>query len=688
MKKIFTLFLSFILIGAAQAQVRYFYGLLSGANEVPPNGSTATGVVIAKFNTSSKLIEVYGNYNGLSLNVTASHIHPGAAGANGGVLIPLTTTGGTSGNLTGSGTLDLIGETNLFAAGLYVNVHTVTYPGGEIRTQLNPIPDGDAVFLNARLQGAQENLPTNSAASGTAHILMQKSTRVVYLTGNYANLTTAINNAHIHVSRAGFNGAVILGLTYSGGTSGTLHGSGPLSVELADSLANNRTYVNVHSTTFPGGEIRGQVTNYSQIRFLGERLSGANEVPPNASVATGTVICRYNPETNEIELFGDFQNLVAPATASHIHGAPAGINGPVLVNLSILGANTGTLYVKSSLTDPQEVELLLGNMYVNVHNATFPGGEIRAQLMPATAGETQFAEVTLSALQEVPPNGSTGIGGAIVMVDKLTGQTYITGAYSGMSSNVTMAHLHEAAAGTNGPVILPLTHTGGTQGTISGAQILTPSQVNSFVNGLTYVNIHTENIGSGEIRGQAGDQVLPVRWGSVTGVLRKNVVELSWQVLTEENVKQYQVEQQNTQTGNWLTRATIPAKGFSPSTYKTEDIPSSFGELYVNYRIKAVDKDGKFGWSPVVRIGLTAQKDNLTIMENPVTSTLRFRLATNMVHEPAQAVIVDMQGRIFSRTIIPQGGNQSISTGSLSAGIYILQVKAGDETITRKFMKQ
>lgn len=689
MKKLLLFSTLFLLFISGFSQYRYFYGVLSGANEVPANGSTGTGIVIVKYTTATNAVELFGNYNGLSANITASHIHQAAIGVNGGVVVGLTNTGGVSGTLTVGGTITDPQETELLAGNMYVNVHSSSFPGGEIRAQLTPVADGDGLWLNARLQGAQE-VPANvSAATGLANLLLERSTNKVYLTGSYANLSTNISNQHIHMGRPGFNGGVIVGLVNSGGTSGTLHGTGTFTDAQEDSLVNARTYVNVHSTTFPGGEIRGQLTTFSQQQFFGGRLSGANEVPANGSVATGTVIVRYNTLTNELELNGNYEKLSANITGSHIHNAPAGSNGGVIVALTNSGSSFGVLNATATLTDPQESELLAGNMYVNVHSSSFPGGEIRAQLMPATSGEAQYAQVLLSGLQEVPSNLSTATGAAVVLVDKISGQTYVTGGFTGLGGNITGSHIHQAATGVNGGVIMALTNDGTTQGVFSGSQVLTPTQVEAFINGLTYINIHSTLFPGGEIRAQLGDLVLPVKLGYFNGFRQKNNVVLQWEATTQENVKQYEVEQQNTETGNWMLRMVVPARDGSPATYKAEDLPARYSQSFVQYRLKMVDKDGTKAYSPVLKINMAnTAEDGIILMGNPVTHSLQFRLNANNMPQRAEAMIIDQHGRRVALTAINGAGNQQINTSSLPGGLYILQVRVNEEILVMKFLKQ
>ena len=96
--------------------------------------------------------------------------------------------------------------------------------------------------------------------------------------------------------------------------------------------------------------------------------------------------------------------------------------------------------------------------YINVHTAAFPGGEIRGQIHvdPAATG-TMTITVPLSGAAEVPPTTSTGTGTGTLTVDLATGTvTNISVTFSGLSGPATAAHIHEAPAGSNGPVIVPI----------------------------------------------------------------------------------------------------------------------------------------------------------------------------------------------------------------------------------------
>lgn len=129
----------------------------------------------------------------------------------------------------------------------------------------------------------------------------------------------------------------------------------------------------------------------------------------------------------------------------------------------------------------------------------------------AWAGSTRVAfatsvsvDVPLSGAQQVPPSQTSGTGMASLTYDPSTRVATWSVIYSGMSSPVTMAHFHgPAPAGQNARVVIWLTKRGALgHSPITGQATLTPSQAEQFMDGLWYVNVHTEDNPAGEIRGQ------------------------------------------------------------------------------------------------------------------------------------------------------------------------------------------
>lgn len=123
-------------------------------------------------------------------------------------------------------------------------------------------------------------------------------------------------------------------------------------------------------------------------------------------------------------------------------------------------------------------------------------------------------DVSLDAGQELPPptlNGATPTGMATVDVNTITGETSVSGSYSGMTSDVMAAHLHGLAGPTETiGVIFGFTVSGGTSGTFTGSDTLSPDNLSGLLAGQTYLNVHTANNNPGEIRGQVVDSDIRV----------------------------------------------------------------------------------------------------------------------------------------------------------------------------------
>lgn len=107
-------------------------------------------------------------------------------------------------------------------------------------------------------------------------------------------------------------------------------------------------------------------------------LSGTQEVPPVNTSATGSGTVTVNAD---MTVSARITTTGIAATAAHIHMAPAGQNGPVIVPFS----KSGDAWVAApgaKLTEAQYAAYKAGNTYVNVHSAAVPSGEIRAQIRP------------------------------------------------------------------------------------------------------------------------------------------------------------------------------------------------------------------------------------------------------------------------------------------------------------------
>lgn len=105
-------------------------------------------------------------------------------------------------------------------------------------------------------------------------------------------------------------------------------------------------------------------------------LSGANEVPPVTTSASGSGTITI---ADDGSVSGSVSTKGIAGTAAHIHNGAAGKNGPVIVPFTKDG-DTYKAPAGAKLTDAQMASYKAGDLYVNVHSAANPSGELRAQL--------------------------------------------------------------------------------------------------------------------------------------------------------------------------------------------------------------------------------------------------------------------------------------------------------------------
>jgi hypothetical protein len=117
----------------------------------------------------------------------------------------------------------------------------------------------------------------------------------------------------------------------------------------------------------------------SYAKDVAVKLTGDQEVPPVTTSATGVGTISIK---NDKSVAGSVTTTGIEGTVAHIHLAAPGKNGPPIITLVKTGDHGWTVPEGSKLTDEQYQSFKNGDLYVNVHSAAHPGGEIRAQLKP------------------------------------------------------------------------------------------------------------------------------------------------------------------------------------------------------------------------------------------------------------------------------------------------------------------
>lgn len=121
----------------------------------------------------------------------------------------------------------------------------------------------------------------------------------------------------------------------------------------------------------------------NEVRFQNIALTGANERPAVTTSNTGTFNGIYNKDTNIMTFTVSWTGF--DATNMHFHKADPTTSGPPVI--PVAGTGSPAKYTSPvsgttrALTEAEEVDLLNGLWYYNIHSTKFPGGEIRGQLI-------------------------------------------------------------------------------------------------------------------------------------------------------------------------------------------------------------------------------------------------------------------------------------------------------------------
>ena len=239
------------------------------------------------------------------------------------------------------------------------------------------------------------------------------------------------------------------------------------------------------------------IPSFSQILFTA-KLDGSQEAPnPVTTSATGTAWVVLSPDMTTLTYQITYAQLSSTFTAAHFHLAPAGVGGGVIQAITFNGNTASGQW--TGFADSILAKLLKQEIYINIHSATNPSGEIRGQLIPVDDGIGFTA--MLDGSQETPNpvvTNAKGTGWAILRDDG--GEMEYSVTIAGLSSNLTGSHFHNAPAGIGGGVVQSITFTDSTStGSWTG---FSENIISELIKNRLYFNVHSANNPGGEIRGQ------------------------------------------------------------------------------------------------------------------------------------------------------------------------------------------
>lgn len=484
MKRLFVFVaISIATVVAQTAESIPFRAVLSPLNEVPAiTGYNASGVGTVWLHIvrdpAGRIVSGTADFSASyrfpgDVTLTGMHIHRGAAGVNGPIVIDsaFRTTAdatGTAGiarqqNPVLFNTAAITAATDMIAdpSGFYFNIHSSVYPGGVIRGQMQRAEE--RVFLS-RMSPANEVPPIAGLdASGVGAVtLLYSLDAEFFVTSAQATFDvsytgfaegTTFTGLHIHPGPAGMNGPVWLdtGISASRPVIAPASGSATITVPIEiDMTSANQTntlfgllrapenwYINLHTSVNPGGAIRAQMGK-TEVSTLRVTMLPANEVPPIGDLmALGYGVFRAwilrdatGAATAARTLFDVNYRFPGEVLFNglHIHNGPSNVNGPVTINTGLSGAapvmsstGTGNIFIPVNVTTTAGLATLNSLLarpethYINLHTSVHPGGAIRSQLAPINNARPNTA-IVISAVSDpayrtVAPGGLMAVYG-------------------------------------------------------------------------------------------------------------------------------------------------------------------------------------------------------------------------------------------------------------------------------------
>lgn len=516
-----------------------FSSRLNGNNIIPsPVNSNASGV--AGFMLNNTRDTLYMNFSATSMSgpITGFHIHEGSEMQNGPVILDLQDA--IMGNVAKARivvTPDLLAK--FLKSQIYLVAHTAANPNGEIRGQIKLESD----FGNYAELDAMQQVPMNaSMAKGVAAINLGIDNKRLEVKVVVDGLSGAIQGAHLHRGKAGENGGLLVDLSSLISNNGNaIFGSvivdDSIKNLLQSYIKNGEVYLNLHSSMFPNGEVRGQIKYDQNLRF--DARIDTTQVTGNLntiSSAIGAAKLSLNTSFDTLRYYITVTNLTGTIAAAHIHNAEPNQDGAVVFEFptsSINGNIISGVWTKSTgLTDMLINELLYGNLYIAVHTAANPSAELRGQIF-RLAREGFMTDI--DAMQSVPSSNSMANGTGIVSYDRDRTSLHYMITVNGLSGMINAAHFHKGIKGETGGVVYELNfNNNATFGywDFTNTPAFNNTQSITFRrNDSVYVNFHTSNFPSGEIRGQLlrNYKNMGIILNKTTGIFNttKNTIEVN-----------------------------------------------------------------------------------------------------------------------------------------------------------------
>jgi hypothetical protein len=299
-------------------------------------------------------------------------------------------------------------------------------------------------------------------------------------------------------------------------------------------------------------------------------------------------------------------------------------------------------------------------------------------------------------------SGGGGAGGSI-LIYAVSGQSGITATANG--GNGADNHPAGLSATQHGP------GGGGGGGVIfSNAALNVASTVTQGIAGTSFGSTNTDNYGATD--GYVGvltqtfpfsqlppnmqicqSIVLPVTILSFNAnYVSANNVKVAWSTTDEVNASYFEVERSSDATHFMGVAQVNASESLNPvHSYSINDQLYNINSNMVYYRLRIVDKDGKYSYSKIVPVRLDQPENNLSVYPNPVDNFVTLNLYTDKPGTGMLRLIDNSGKQIMTRSFTVINGNNSVvldQIGNLPRGIYMIQVLVNNNLYNQKIIKK
>lgn len=327
---------------------------------------------------------------------------------------------------------------------------------------------------------------------------------------------------------------------------------------------------------------------------------------------------------------------------------------------------TGVLALGAATAQDASINILAGNAGVVANGQTFQlrvdvtnndatGTVAQNKLRPQISVPASISTISATASDHILPTGwtITSNSGSVIRI------TNTTDPIPAGATRTAYITVRGTAIGT-GSIIANLTFVGAAPTGDIGAN-------NSSSTGIEVTN------------------PTPVSLSNFTASLNNCQPFLKWTTETESNSEKFEIERGNANNTGWTTVGTVAAGGFttSKSTYSFADANLNTTVKKILYRLKMVDKDGRYQYSPVLPVLLTCTAVNVSVFPNPVQQGKVYISLTGSTGQTT-AILRSPAGQTVSSIVLTNGTNV-LDVSGVANGIYLLEVI--DENGLRKITK-